>query len=160
MLIFYYTQKISFFRFSWWFPNTKQVVKQWLASIPLYIFLVVQPNKGTFKQIDSLMANIFWDEADGKKKYHWIAWDDLCMLTQPNSEGGIGIRKFQSFCDSSSAKNWWNFWIKKWYYYWWQDQQVSNDRPIQMQLLQKRTWRKCTTPIYRGKYSSALVFFW
>ncbi|XP_060201107.1 uncharacterized protein LOC132629772 [Lycium barbarum] len=81
------------------------LIKSVLASIPLHTLSVIQPPKTCIKQIEMCVANFFWGDSDGKKKYHWMAWKKLCY---PTCEGGDGFRGIQSFCDAFAAKNWWS----------------------------------------------------
>ncbi|KAH0724596.1 hypothetical protein KY290_000411 [Solanum tuberosum] len=43
-------------------------------------------------EVGKYMANFFWGVVNGKNKYHWSCWENLCF---PKNEGGVGLRKMK-----------------------------------------------------------------
>lgn len=60
-----------------------------VTSIPIHLLSLIPAPKAVFKSLVHIMSNFFWGFYDGKPKKKWVAWHNICKLTQ---EGGIGSR--------------------------------------------------------------------
>nr|XP_016496983.1 PREDICTED: uncharacterized protein LOC107815849 [Nicotiana tabacum] len=119
--LFYGRKKIEFFtemdtkiiqRVESWHANLlstsgKKTLYQACSNCNTFSLDVYLPTtKYYFSQIEIVFANFFWGNLEGKQKYHWSSWKNLCL---PIEEGGIGIRTLQEILDTFSAKLWWQF---------------------------------------------------
>ncbi|XP_075084814.1 uncharacterized protein LOC142168056 [Nicotiana tabacum] len=82
------------------------LIKHVLQSLPTYILSAMNPPKGIIKLVEKHFANFFWGTNDGKNKYHWSSWNNLCL---PKDEGGTGVRKMEDIIYTLSIKRWWRF---------------------------------------------------
>lgn len=82
------------------------LIKHVLQSIPIYTLSALNPPKGTICLIEMHFANFLWGTSDGKNKYHWSKWENLCF---PKDEGGVGIRSMHDISNSLILKRWWRF---------------------------------------------------
>ncbi|XP_019235714.1 PREDICTED: uncharacterized protein LOC109216039 [Nicotiana attenuata] len=82
------------------------LIKHVLQSQPIYLLSALEPPKTVFKQLETYMARFFWGSYQGKKKYHWSSWSNLCY---PKEEGGLGFRSILDVSKSLTMKRWWRF---------------------------------------------------
>lgn len=82
------------------------LIKHVLQSLPTYILSAMNPPKGITKLMEKHFANFFWGTNEGKNKYHWSSWNNLCL---PKDEGGAGVRKMEDIIDTLNIKRWWRF---------------------------------------------------
>jgi hypothetical protein len=64
------------------------LLKACLASIPIYLMLVIKFLKLAVKIINSHMTKFFWNDQEEKHKYHLSNWKSLY---QKKEYGGLGI---------------------------------------------------------------------
>nr|XP_016485712.1 PREDICTED: uncharacterized mitochondrial protein AtMg00310-like [Nicotiana tabacum] len=82
------------------------LIKHVLQSLPTYILSAMNPLKGITKVMEKHFANFFWGINEGKNKYHWSSWNNLCL---PKDEGGAGVKKMENIIDTLSNKRWLRF---------------------------------------------------
>nr|XP_016436823.1 PREDICTED: uncharacterized protein LOC107762942 [Nicotiana tabacum] len=82
------------------------LIKHVLQSLPTYILSAMNPPKGITKLMEKHFANFFWGTNEGKNKYHWSSWNNLCL---PKEEGGAGVKKMEDIIDTLNIKRWWRF---------------------------------------------------
>ncbi|XP_059316163.1 uncharacterized protein LOC132067011 [Lycium ferocissimum] len=70
----------------------------------------LSPPKTVLKQIEKYLANFFWGQNEGKNKYHWSHWHNLCY---PKEEKGLGFKALKDIQNSFILKRWWRFRIQK-----------------------------------------------
>jgi hypothetical protein len=98
-----------------------ELLKTCLASIPIYLMSIIRFPKWAIKMINSHMANFFWDDLEGKHKYHLSNWGSIA---QKKEHGGLGapdlrdlnlcllaswIQRYQN----ADSKIWWKVVDKK-----------------------------------------------
>ena len=59
-----------------------------LSNVPFYMTSFFPLPKGTCKRMDFFRKRLFWQEVEGKKKYHLVNWQQVC---QPKDQGGLGV---------------------------------------------------------------------
>lgn len=82
------------------------MIKSVLEALPIHIFQVLDPTKGTLKQIEQVMARFLWDPCNTSRKTHWIKWQRVCL---PTDEGGLRIQSLADSVEAFSLKMWWRF---------------------------------------------------
>ncbi|XP_060216473.1 uncharacterized protein LOC132643957 [Lycium barbarum] len=82
------------------------LIKHVFQSQPLHLLAAINPPKTVIKQIEAYLAKFFWGSSDGKNRYHWSSWDNLCY---PTKEGGLGFRRIIDISESFAYKRWWRF---------------------------------------------------
>ncbi|KAG5621478.1 hypothetical protein H5410_006696 [Solanum commersonii] len=55
------------------------LIKHVLQSVPIYTLSAITPPNGTINLIEKHFANFLWGSSDGKNKYHWSKWENLCI---------------------------------------------------------------------------------
>jgi hypothetical protein len=75
-----------------------------LSSIPLYMLSFYRPPKGPKERMDMHRSRFLWEEVKGKKKYHLVSWDVVCL---PKDQGGLGILNLDLMNISLLAKWLW-----------------------------------------------------
>ncbi|XP_060182887.1 uncharacterized protein LOC132612820 [Lycium barbarum] len=79
------------------------LIKNALQALSTYILSAIEPPKRIFKLIEQHMTNFFWGVANGKNRYHWSYWKNICL---PKDEGGLGIKGMQDISDTLAVKRW------------------------------------------------------
>ncbi|XP_075084712.1 uncharacterized protein LOC142167967 [Nicotiana tabacum] len=82
------------------------LIKHVLQSQPIYLLSALEPPKTVLKQLETYMARFFWGSDEGKQKYHWSSWSNLCY---PKEEGGLEFRSIMDVSGSLTMKRWWRF---------------------------------------------------
>ena len=80
-----------------------------MQAMPIYTMSVHLLPKDTCNQIDKIMRDFWWGDNIEKKKIHTIAWEKI-FQTRSNgtrSNGGLGIRKTETFNKALVAKKFW-----------------------------------------------------
>lgn len=62
-----------------------------LSSIPLYMMSFYELPVGVRKRLDFFRARMLWQEGEGIKKYHLVAWDKVCQLKELGSMGILNL---------------------------------------------------------------------
>lgn len=74
--------------------------------MPVYLLHVCKPPVAILKQIEKVIAKVFWGSTVFNNKLHWSSWPLVCL---PLAEGGLGIRRIVETNDSFSYKLWFRF---------------------------------------------------
>ena len=64
------------------------LLKSCLASIPIYLMSVIKFPKWAIESLNSQMAHFFWNDHEGRKKYHLANWP---LMARKKDFGGLGI---------------------------------------------------------------------
>jgi hypothetical protein len=64
------------------------LINSCLASLPMYAMGLYLLPEGVHDNFDKELSRFFWQERNGRQKYHMVKWVDLCA---PKECGGIGI---------------------------------------------------------------------
>ncbi|XP_070055164.1 uncharacterized protein [Nicotiana tomentosiformis] len=81
------------------------LLKHILQSMPTYILSAMNPPKGTML-MEKHFVNFFWGSVNGKNKYHWSSWHNMCI---PKEVGGVGIRRIDDIIETFNMKRLWRF---------------------------------------------------
>ncbi|RAL45408.1 hypothetical protein DM860_013804 [Cuscuta australis] len=80
------------------------LIKHVLSSIPLHITAVHTIPQSIIQILHRKMANFLWGFKNGKPKYHWSKWNNLCV---PTNEGGLNLKSLEDLQEAYSIKLWW-----------------------------------------------------
>lgn len=80
------------------------LIKSVTQAIPFNPMSVFSFPNGFCKEIDSILANLWWGHSQEANKIHWISWKDLGL---PKKEGGMGLRSLRDFNTALLAKQCW-----------------------------------------------------
>src|ERR1041384_8455564 len=90
----------TFKRFSGWggkllnYQSRLVLLKACIASIPMYLLLVIKFPNWAIAAINSQMSHFLWSDSDGNKKYHLAHWD---LVTLKKEFGGLGVQNLGDF---------------------------------------------------------------
>lgn len=73
-------------------------------TIPLYHMQHDILPSGVLLDIERLQRNFIWGEEEGKKAWHQLAWDRMCM---PKHLGGVGIKSLKHMNEAFVLKSLW-----------------------------------------------------
>ncbi|VFR01632.1 unnamed protein product [Cuscuta campestris] len=82
------------------------LIKHVLSCIPMHIMAVQDVPLSILRHIQNLMANFFWGNKNGKNKYHWVKWEELC---KDRKSGGLGLRSMENIQKAFSLKLLWKY---------------------------------------------------
>jgi hypothetical protein len=75
-----------------------------LTSVPLYMLSFYRIPVGVKEKLDRIRNNFLWDETEGKKKYHLVNWQTVCLR---KDQGGLGILDLEKMNIALLAKWLW-----------------------------------------------------
>ena len=75
-----------------------------MQAMPIYTMSIHLLPKDTCNRIDKIVQEFWWGDNTEKKKIHTIAWEKIC---QTRSNGGLRIRKTETFNKALVAKQFW-----------------------------------------------------
>jgi hypothetical protein len=59
-----------------------------LSNLPIYSMGLFLFSDGTHEGFDRHRCRFFWEGQGNKRKYHMVAWEDIC---KPKAQGGLGV---------------------------------------------------------------------
>ena len=80
------------------------LINSMLNSVSIYTFSVFKIPKTVCKRLDSLINAFWWGHDPGRKKLHMTNWE---TITQPKTQGGLGIKKSGPMNKALLAKQYW-----------------------------------------------------
>ena len=87
------------------FAGRLQLIQSVLFNIQVHWSLVFILPKKILKQVDRILRNFLWTGPDLSHRGAKVAWENI---TYPKSEGGLGIKKLESWNKACILKNIWN----------------------------------------------------
>lgn len=70
------------------------LIKAVAQSIPTYIMGVFKLPFSVCDDLTRMVRNYWWGSEKGKRKTHWMAWD---QIIKPKAMGGLGFRDYRIF---------------------------------------------------------------
>lgn len=77
-----------------------------LSTIPLYWLSIYKLPVNIRQSIDRIRKRFLWSGTNTNKKYHLVAWDQICLN---KNQGGLGILNLEKMNISLLAKWWYRF---------------------------------------------------
>lgn len=75
-----------------------------LTSIVYYYMSMFLIPKGVLGKLDKHRKRFFWQEHEGRKRYHLVKWPRICRLKE---KGGLGVKDLHKQNVSLLTKWWW-----------------------------------------------------
>ena len=73
-------------------------------ALPVYTMNCFKLPKGICDEINSILANVWWNKKPGKRAMHWVSWKRMGL---PKKEGGLGLRDLENFNLALLGKHAW-----------------------------------------------------
>jgi hypothetical protein len=77
------------------------LIKAVAQALPVYIMGVFKIPFGLCDELTQMIRDYWWGKEDGKRKMHWIFWDNLL---RPKCRGGIGFKDLRLFNQALLAR--------------------------------------------------------
>lgn len=84
------------------------LVNSTLATLPIFMMSLFVMPISVGEELERIMRNFLWGSTEEKKKFHLIAWDEVCVGV---NWGGLGIRRLRDVNVSLLSKWLWNIGI-------------------------------------------------
>ena len=70
------------------------MIKAVVQAIPTYIMGVFKLPMSVCDDLNRMVRNFWWGSVEGKRKTHWMAWNNI---QAHKMKGGLGFRDFRLF---------------------------------------------------------------
>lgn len=131
------------------------LIQSVLDALPSYMIQTIELPRGVIEKMEKRIRQFFWDEWDGNRKMHSLAWGEIC---RPKEQGGLGLKDLRKQNMAFLVKLGWQMFTerdKMWVKMLWA--KYGSPLASQRKRPMSRTWRSivvCVEILRKGMMSS------
>ena len=111
-----------------------------LTSIVFYYMSMFMLSKKNIEKLDKHRKKFFWQEIDGRRRYHLVRWSRIC---RSKNKGGLGVKDLHRQNISLLTKWWWK---------------LETQHGLWQEIIRAKYFRNDTIPPVKSKFGDSPIW--